>query len=243
MKRWRARHLRHHLRDHFPPRNHRRRADLHRLRLLLRQVEEPRQDVCAVLRVMTRASATRKSAMAPCSQRRRTARRRDDSRAWFMHEASPVIFGPRQKRAMALWRVFARTYFEPRQKPAALNSGRLAHREGPSLRDLFAERDTERFPVKPIRQPIRQHTHLPDGRSADLRVRDGTHERRTFHGHDVPPGDGSGRSRSRSARASHRATPTPASPIGTATSRLPATPAPAAASPRASQADPASPAR
>jgi hypothetical protein len=52
LKRCRARHLRHHLGHHLPPRNHSRRADLHRerLRLLLRQVEEPRQDVCAVLR-------------------------------------------------------------------------------------------------------------------------------------------------------------------------------------------------
>jgi hypothetical protein len=84
-----------------------------------------------------------------------------------MHEESHGIFGPRQTHRIAFWRAFTPTYFEPRQKPAALDSGRPAHREGPSLREVFSEREIEKFPVK----PIRQHTHLPDGRSADLRGR------------------------------------------------------------------------
>ena len=62
---------------------------------------------------------------------------------------------------MTPWRIFARIFLEPRQKLPARNSGRLTHREGSSLRDLFAERETRKFSVKP-------YTHLPDGRPADL---------------------------------------------------------------------------
>jgi len=78
-----------------------------------------------------------------------------------MHECSHVIFGPRQTHGFAVWRVFTLIYFEPRQKLPALVSGRPTHREGPSLRDVFAERETGKFYVKP-------YTHLPDVRSADL---------------------------------------------------------------------------
>jgi hypothetical protein len=53
-----------------------------------------------------------------------------------MHEASHVIFCPRQTHGVAAWKVFTLIYFEPRRKLAALDSGRLAHREGPSLRGV-----------------------------------------------------------------------------------------------------------
>jgi len=56
-----------------------------------------------------------------------------------MHECSHVIIGSRQTHAIAPWRVFTLILFEPRQKLAALESGFPARRQGPSLRDIFAE--------------------------------------------------------------------------------------------------------
>jgi len=58
-----------------------------------------------------------------------------------MHEASHVIFAPCQTRALASWRVFTPIFFEPRREPPARNSGRLVHRQGPSLREVFSERE------------------------------------------------------------------------------------------------------
>ena len=109
--------------------------------------------------------------MAPCSLRRRSARRRDDSRAWFMHECSHVIFAPRQTHDVARHHDFPRGHASNlARNPRRAASGRLAHREGPSLGDVLSEREVVEIHVKPIRHPIRRHTHLADGRSADLRL-------------------------------------------------------------------------
>jgi len=56
-----------------------------------------------------------------------------------MHVCSHVIFGSRQTHGFAFWRVFTLAFFEPRQQSPARVSGRLAHREGHSLRGLFAK--------------------------------------------------------------------------------------------------------
>jgi hypothetical protein len=45
----------------------------------------------------------------------------------------------------------------------------MRQRGGPSLGDVLSEREVVEIHVKPIRHPIRRHTHLADGRSADLR--------------------------------------------------------------------------
>jgi hypothetical protein len=53
------------------------------------------------------ASATRKSAMAPCSLRSKPARMRDDSRAWFMHGSSHAFSRPPQTHGIGSLRDFA----------------------------------------------------------------------------------------------------------------------------------------
>jgi hypothetical protein len=127
--------------------------------------------------------------MAPCSLRRRPARIRDDSRAWFMSACSHAFSRPPRTHGIASWRDFARVHLEPRRNSPARSSGRHTHRECASLHGRPARSKTPRNRVKHIRHLVvtdRQPTHLPDGRSAD-RLR---HADRLRRRGDVPPPGG-----------------------------------------------------
>jgi hypothetical protein len=116
------------------------------------------------------ASATRKSAMAPCSLRRRSERRRDDSRAWIMRGSPHAFSRPPRTHGIAAWCDFPLPRLEPRSKLSARSSGHQAHREEPSSRVRRARSKTPRFRVKRIRHPSSLPVNRPIFPATDPRT-------------------------------------------------------------------------